>query len=329
MFLRKLLDHPRGIIVCCNILDGLIDGIYDSDFVKKVFDSWEALCQHEKITDVDQKIARLRYLAFDVGMIPPTFRPGVPRPAFAFTVQKKPSLSSNNKRLAHIIKAHYLGSKISGDDLRRFNNTHSVTFPKDAADWTPDIVDRLQALPDSERVFKMRPTTKIHPLYLWYTRAEDLRTQLNKTSMQANMARDVLGLVHYKTATPVAALYFSHDEPAIAANYKPTFVEANISRRFKARAVSAACKKRSAWGHAANLGKLASNKLVDGSPERIANPVPHRSKFSFEILGLTSGAMGEPEDRTDGEYAVLLVDRQRSGRQRTKAEVESELRSHL
>ena len=98
MFLNRLLGHERGIVVCCNILDGLDEGLYRENFVRELFDWWQAFCTHADIKDPILIIHALRDLAFDplLGNLPPEFRADISRPQFSFMPKRKIGTSPRN-----------------------------------------------------------------------------------------------------------------------------------------------------------------------------------------------------------------------------------------
>lgn len=333
MLLGRLLSHDRGVIVCCNILDGLEAGMYDQYLVREIFDWWQALSVHTATIDPEKTIYLLRDLAFESVLknIPPDFRFGIPRPRFSFWIKRRIGNVKVNKSLATVIPAHYLRQKISNDDLRRFENVHGVTFPVVRAEWTSDIIERVQRVSAAKRTFTLRSTEYLHPICLWYTREEDLRSKIDRSAGRPNAARDALGLVHYEEATPLAVLYFSHDELTADADDRPTFTEAADNRRFKARGDSFLSKKRPSWGQTVDLKKIGSGQtILDGCPERIARPVPHGFQLGFDILGVTSGIRGAATGLdSDSAFAEILVTQSSKVSRRTKTEVESRLRSIL
>jgi hypothetical protein len=331
MLISRLLSHDLGVIVCCNIVDGLQLGLFDNRLVRTTFDWWESLCVHSNITDPKKTIYALRDLAFDTGNLPGDFRAGVPRPDLSFIAKRKAGSSAKNKQAATVMPAERLSEKMTGADLLRLENSYGVRFPKSRREWTPAIIDRVQALPDAQRVFTIPSIIDLHPICLWYTRETDLRSCLNSASVRSNAARDMLGLVHYKEGTPVAVLYFSRDDLKGGLDDRPTFTEAADNRRFKSSADSPAYKKRRSWGQAADLQKVADGEaVIDGCPERICKPNHHSFQIGFDVLGTTLGVRGAsigPD--SDTAFARLLVDRSSNGAAPPIAEIEVRLRSAI
>jgi len=333
MFVQRLLSHDRGIIVCCNILQGLDAGLYDTTFVKMVFDWWEALCNYLGITDGDKTIYLLRDLGFDpvLKKIPPAFRPGRSRPSLSFMARRTLSKSSRNELICTIIPAERLREKISDADLLRLENTHYVRFPSARHEWTTDVIQRLQRLTEAERTFQVRDGESLHPICLWYTKAKDLLLKLRGLATASNAARDVLGLIHYDSATPLVALYFSHSHLLSSEDDRPTFIEAADNRRFQSQGYAPASIRQKGWGRTADLARIAQGKsIIDGCPERISKPTPHSFQLKFEILGLTSGLRGNiAGSDTDTDFARFLMKRQGRFGWDTRDKIENYLRSVL
>jgi hypothetical protein len=245
-------------------------------------------------------------------------------------VRQRVGSSGKNKLLATVLPANYLRSKMRTSDLLRLENVHGLRLPINPGEWTADIVERLQRLPASDRVFRTPATEPIHRVCLWYTREEELRSVLDTSADQSNRARDVLGLVHYRDATPVAAIYFSSELLRSGPRARPTFVEAGDHRRFKAHGESSESKRQPSWGRTADLKKFAVGETnIDGCPERIARPAPDIHQLRFEILGVTRGIRGIHAKDADATFANVLVSRRTRTGRRTRGQIESRLRSVL
>ena len=221
---------------------------------------------------------------------------------------------------------------MSYGDLKRFEDVHSVRFPVNRTEWTWDVIERVQSLPAASRVFTVRSSERLHPICLWYTREDNLRSKVTATpNHQPDAARDALGLVHYEEATPVAVLYFRKRELTGGPDDRPTFTEAADNRRFKTLRVTYSSKSTPSWGRTTDPQKFAISQIVvDGCPERIAQHLPHRFELNFDVLGLTVNARGrDAASDSDYQYAQKLVACSAKRCTRTITEVEHRLRKIL
>jgi hypothetical protein len=328
MLIARLVTHDLGVIVCCNILDGLQLGLYDRQLVQTTFKWWESWCKYSGITSPEKTVYALRDLVFDTGNIPDSFWAGVLRPDLAFIAKRRAGGGAKNKVAATIMPAERLADKMTDMDLVRLENSFGVKLPKSRREWTATIIDRVQKLPDAERVFTIPTITQLHPICLWYTREADFLSRPGVAASSSNAARDSLGLVHYEAGTPVAVLYFFRDELEGGLDDRPTFTEAADNRRFKSRPDKSASRKLSSWGHAADLDRVANGrKVIDGCAERICKPQLHSFQIRFDVLGSTSGIRGNLRGTdSDDLFASLLVDRSSGGKKTTLAEIEARLR---
>jgi hypothetical protein len=311
-FLDRFLADDRGIIVACNILDGLNGGMYNADFIRLIFDWWIGLCNHQNIASSHMIIAALNSLVYEKS--PRGFRHADPKPEFKFSCRRKTRLVNDDNEFTTVVSSYIFSLIISNADSRRFYSK-GVEFP--STNNQPMKDDALRALMDLHEVdcvFRLKVDSAIGgEKMVWFSIKELVESAVSSAANTANEARDVLGLANRKPDDVIIALHL----PAMVLRHvdcaRPTFADATTNERFKTMADTASNKKRSSWGHTANLGHLASNRSsLDGFPERIAAPIAQASTtgapvFTFTPLGKITTLRGHTAYDSDMGYARRLA----------------------
>jgi hypothetical protein len=324
-FLRrftKILDclqaDPRGIIVICNVLDGLRSGLYNASFIKKVLTKWST---YHKARARYERLGSRAWNFDELWKSIEAYHSSLPSPAWwtgssSADLEMKCITSSPGFRLRRygcsrsteqIFEAL---SDVSNNNLRGrliFASSTSRYFDDS------DVVEEIRALPDGDREFNLKSTAYI-PKYgrvLWFTR-EPALTALCRKADPANSVRDLLGLVHYGDGFAATAVFFGGDELALVRSARPTFGDAATHRRFMMRPRLAKNRRRRGWGMTADLSRIApASPEYDGLTERVAasfSGSTHAGRaFTLLPLGKTSGNRGRNANDNDDVFAQLLL----------------------
>lgn len=313
-FLDMLLSDPRGQVIVCNILDGISENLYDEKFIKELFDWWQALYLKQKSRSLSAMLATLNTLVFE--NLPKGFRSGIKRPNFRIFCRRQiQHINTDESEFTTVVPVFILKVISSKEDLDRLLS-QGIEFPLDERQqWKVDAINALMGLPEAHRKVRIdRGATIGRPPYvLWYTIKHDFEDILSTSGEHADKARDALGLVHHQSGKFLTALYFSGKALNHVSSGRPTFADAGTHFRFKTRADSEDNRKRSEWGHAADLEHFANGApVIDGLPERISEPIGEKalakaSEIGFTPLGETKKSRGKTIEDDDARFALRLL----------------------
>lgn len=320
-FLDCLLGCPRGQIVLCNILDGLDEGLFSQDFVREVFHWWHRyfLFRFPAAADCgedEELLATLDLLLF--APPPPAYPGSATRPDFRLAcnwAEKKPE----DEGYAHVTDVHGFIYHLMSSEGRERNLDDILVDPeptgKEVEGFNLKGPRKVQL--KGRNVDGSAMTLGRRGKVLWHTAASGL-VQKGKVTSSADDVRDRLGLIHYAKGTALMAIRIPADVLATGKTGRPTFADAGSHARFKAGADSATHRDEKAWGHAADLKLVATGgKVVDGWPERVAEPIPTArfrrrevETLPLQTLADTRGLTDSPPNRDDHQaFAERLLAR--------------------
>jgi len=309
-FVEDLLHNPLGRIALCNLVLGYQEGLFDQIFAKQLFDWWVDLCTFTHSSTASAKLGALGHLTG--GRIPPTFRPGVPRPVFRFAAKKaRASWPGGDYDLVSVAHAIVLRDKMSRPDLRRLLSNGYRLPPVGTTQWSDADTNRFSSLESDQRWFRLAAGRRIGNDILWFTSWQELDKTIGSAGNMASNARDRLGLVHYLDRDTLVALFFSSAVVRHVAGGRPTFADAGVHRRFQARAKSRRLRSRSAWGRTADLALLKPGcNAADGVQERVSNSLDDSAiksaKVPFSFLASVVGMRGDTSTDSDLVFSTYL-----------------------
>ena len=261
----NLMKYDRGKIIVCNVLLGLQRKLYDKEFVRSLFDWWAAMAEYSanlqskvSISDLpsNKLIGSLDLLLFEP--LPNDFRSGQSRPDFSL-VRKSVSKIDFDYYLTVIPHDIFWDYLVNKSDHRKFAAKYPGAIQNDIAKMSKTYKIGLQ---QSQTIGNPKKP-------LWLT----LWAEVMPTHPDADSVRDLLGIAHLGQGTKLIALKLPRNElgAAAAGNMaRPSFTDAGGHSRFKSCTLTTAKRKRSAWGHTANLKTLVDHgKIIDGAVERV------------------------------------------------------------
>lgn len=320
-FLDRLLFHPRGRIILCNIIDGLDDGVFDEDIVRQLFDWWSTVFLHlvkrdyagrlPKVREEKELIGSLHLVLFDKQA--PGFRPNDNKPDFLLICMRKPRNTTIRTEFVNITQASgFIYRLLHGNERRELAATGGLAI----TDY-PTGKEVLAFVSSGSHVVRLKPDSAVGRLgrVLWFTPFDQIDSDLAKGGV-ANAVRDRLGLFHYNNEDEaLVALHLPSNVIEQIRNGRPTAADAGSHARFKSRADTAAMRRRRAWGYTVDLERLAGGKRnIDGLPERVCQPIPsgHLGKIRVTPLRPVTEIRGSTLEDNHEAFAKRLT-RQHGG----------------
>lgn len=194
---------------------------------------------------------------------------------------------------------------------------------------TEKLVARLGRVPADERHFAIAGDEAHGRPYVWFTAKEDLdaalRARTNYTQTAANVARDLLGLVHHGPtswetggANHLFALHIPAAVVIAATHMRPAAPQAFDNRRFVLRFDDVSPRATDEWGRTVDLEYFAtrSGGKPIGGRERVllrlqAAIMPVGTRIAFDYLGEVAATRGQVAGRDDDKAFLRLVGRGR------------------
>ncbi|MCI0623351.1 MAG: hypothetical protein L0387_17115 [Acidobacteria bacterium] len=277
-FVDRVLAYPQGQIVLCNVLDGLDQGLYDGHFVRQVLDWWRALFL-ERVKTVHKGRISPRWeqeelmtsLDFCVSSNAPDFRPGMLKPDFLSACVRKANMNVKSNEFVNVTSASsFIRHLLDERARRKLVGTGRVGVTSAARG---KAVANFMSRGKHTVLLRVGATVGRPGRVLWLTPVKNIEADL--VNGAADRVRDRLGLINYNDlGVALLALRLPGTVIASTVNGRPTFADAGSNARFKTRADTTANRRRSAWGHTADLDKFArSMRVIDGLPERISRPL--------------------------------------------------------
>ena len=302
---ERLLETVGGQIVVCNILAGVQNGLVDVAWTTEV------LASMGKIGSDADHADPTRFLGLLDGLRtrPPTASPsGLPDIKLGCTAAPVPF----KVEVTNVLPAWLLGRLMSRDDKRRFVR-ENLALPRSRTDvLSPRMMEKWQNEPAAVRTVRANPAAELgrRDDVVWFTRRSAFKKALAAipTSLRAQRARDLLGLVHHHEGAMLAAMHFQPPTLSACPSARPTFADAGTHTRFKAWPDDEPARRDRSWGRTVDLSALNAHAAsVDGCPERIArstrgDALTNGATFEFELLG----AVQATTDQGDDEFASRL-----------------------
>ncbi|BAO43041.1 hypothetical protein [Thiolapillus brandeum] len=281
-----LLSGPKGVIVACNLLHSLDDGLVDKATVQELLDWWFALYDFlyaPGLTDVEKLLDALDKTVFE--RKPPGFRKGQSKPNFRLRCKLKARTPNNNVTNIStmlIFREHI----IHEEDYKKLIGCHIPSLPMDVNE--PGIqhaIHQLKACTVGKLRCRLRPNSTLGRSggLLWFT--EERSLQIGKDS--ANEVRDQLGLVDRKKGELLVMSVISPHHVKRAGGLRPSFMDATLHTRFRVHSDTKKNNGRKTWGHTVNLEKFADNRShIDGVCERVCRPLAASNVGTVDFLFL-------------------------------------------
>lgn len=165
--------------------------------------------------------------------------------------------------------------------------------------YSQQMLDTIQKQSGQAKYIKKGSLIKGKEPLAWVTHTELIKDK------NAEEARNLLGLCHYDDGIDLVCLHYPNN---IMVKYKcasPTFFDAGGHTRF--RAINDRGSVNSdGWGRTVDLLKLKNKeKLIEGLPEAVIEPVPIDEDFSWNVMGATKS---KSPNSKDSEFLKYLVD---------------------
>ena len=259
-------------------------------------------------------------------------RPTTPRP-FAKLVKTPLDVST----VSTVVTVSTLVRLISRADKATFKrkgvrfSTPSGAIGTFLSDHIADkLVQRIGRLPVSERNFAIADDESHGRPYLWFTPKTDLdaalSTRVTYSNTRADVARDLLGLIHHgplnwETGGPnhLFALHIPADVIVAGSYMRPAAPQAFDNRRFILRFDDGDPQSADDWGRTLDREYFATRSTGRPIGGRVrvllrlqASIMPAGTKIGFDYLGTVSATRGKVTSRDDDTAFLGLVRRGRN-----------------
>ncbi|HIJ83299.1 MAG TPA: hypothetical protein HPQ00_03745 [Magnetococcales bacterium] len=318
-FTKRLTEFPGGLIIVCNILDGIDQKLLDDNYAQTLFDWWRTLVNWKGdrtpppgISDSDlpnEIMGCFNILLYHP--LPNAFRPGESRPNFFLAgIHRRLRNINNFGKFINVTDGNvFLQHVIHEDERRRLFGSVTSHFTK-----TPSHELSLFMGHGTISVVLRDSSTVGNPdRLLWIAPDRYNGTSLSDVFPRpdaANQLRDLLGLNHYTKGTGLVALHLPLDAVKAGVHARPTVADSGGHVRFKSRPDLPKHFKQRAWGFTVDLAKLSANAdILDGWPERVVEPIPcwWFGNLTITPLGFLSETRGKIKGMDDdATYAKRL-----------------------
>ena len=297
--IQTLVASTKGRIVASNIVASVQHQLISKDLASEVL-SWVGLILKEERTgDPLEAVKALEYVL--ARSYPNNNAPFRDAPDYRLQC-----CSSQNEKpvpaLSTIVRLRTLDALVHEEDKELLpplleNATESL-----GKQMLDDWQERM------EKQGKITLTVRVDPVIslgkrngvIWFTPRSDLESIFaEQTSVRAQQARDVLGLVHHGIGTPLAALHFKPVTFEDIKSARPTFIDAGGHTRFKTWPDGEDAQEDRHWGVTVDLTKLMdAAPELDGCLECVASSIDRSEngifpiECEFEYLGIVQENTG-------------------------------------
>jgi hypothetical protein len=300
-FIDKLLQKPLGVIVLCNILDGLDAGLYGENFVRDAMDSWREDFLRREGENEDKRLSG----SLDSLVTRPASASGRPAPCLRLRCQVTVAEALAATSYAHSMLADSFIRHVLHPDDQAFLVREGVlgTGP------TPRFLEH--SISQTVRIghAKCIGSPFIPDKVVFLAPFDDVSPLLANAS-KANAVRDRLGLVHRKRDDELVLLELPGKDLAVLQQGRPSFVDAGSHRRFKAVASNAVNQGKADWGFTLDLEGFANTGApTDGVRERVCEQISADRVSSIRLhpLGRVTSADRGTSPMDDNEaYAKSI-----------------------
>lgn len=318
----RLLAEAAGRVVLWNVLDCYNDGLFSRGDLQLFFYWWRAALPFIEATPSPLREADPLFATLELLLLEPE--------QWATLHSKYAGLSSlGTKPELRVLCRRRAGQRRKG---RRFATALDAEgfFTHLAADVKNQLLGtavldtvgegvRAKAtfggMPHTARVDHLKDGAHLGPPggVLWFTLAEAIQDPLDQGS--ADDLRDLLGLVHVGEDVDLMVVEFESTGLRPSVCGRPTAFDAGSHRRFKAQADKATNRRRSSWGHTADLNRIARGMAdVDGAPERVSHPVPAQALGNVVVHAVGRTSVKRGGDRRDDDRFLDLLERGRDAK---------------
>lgn len=303
-YVEQFVTSAEGTILASNVLDGVALGLHGigvaSDLLKDAFKAGGEITAlpHEEFFRRVEDVVLGR-------------EPG--KHNYLERWEKGDPLPVSQSVLSLVWPVGVLQRLPSRKDHRRFSRLTGV-MRAPGTNW----IQAIAGLPPSERYFSPATRASFGQAFVWFTTRSALDAALAKTrrggQTEADICRDVLGLIHHQPSKVLVALHLPASVIARRSSARPSFIEANSHGRFSARHRDPAVLADDPFGRTIDLASLADGAgLQNGLPERVTlalkpDDFGPDERIGFDILGPVSLARGQSRVDDIAAFAKLLRD---------------------
>ena len=310
-----MLQCVAGQIVACNVVAGVDNGLINRHLARDAFEWLARLATFEPRYRSPGTLVKA-LLMLRGGDYPAGMPVSTPPPEFRLRGEAGIGVRDLSESVSCIVRARRLYRLISSPDRLRLFGEGLVSPSSGEGFLSRESIERWRGKPAAARRVRFDPNSTLgRPRsVVWFTRRRNLSAALGRRDRRdrAQRARDLLGLVHHRRGTVLAALHFPAGILAASHSARPTFADAADHPRFRAWPEGRRARSDPYWGRTADLRALDhGERIADGCPERVTRELsgrdlPEEGWFEFDLLGVVGAARGA-NPAADRAYAARLL----------------------
>ena len=285
-----LLAKPVGIIVACNILASLDEGLLSCTKVEEFLTKCLEAFKEDKVPTTEELIVQFE----DVARGERPFS-GSGGSMFVLACTKRTTSIKDDREFSTITEVGTFKEHLVLDSALADGHASFLSNPDPTDPALKDAIDKLNGRTDFYRPGARLGGNPARPLF-WIVPTDRLSEERTKTRAEdlGDAFRDLLGLIHYEDKVPLVEICIPGDRMRSHKHARPTFADAGTNVRFRPYK-DAKHPKRSGWGCTVHLLRFVNgDKIIDGVPERVVEPIAFNSHLGvrFEFVGFTKTVRG-------------------------------------
>jgi hypothetical protein len=316
-------------LIACNAADGHGCGVSGAPEMMQATDKARAECNPADSSSEFMGHLAKHCLGDKASHTAPS-RPATP----SLAVLKNNRLAE--EQLSTVVPLPRLFDLIHRDDKHDLETYHGINFTATSSRDEEALLDRFAeenenrfvSMKEKDRQFRLATDERHGKPYVWFTARSDLEAHLSNPGHRkpADVARDVLGLVHHKknmynSRIPLhlVALHFPMEVAMRAGHMRPSAIEAFDNKRFVQTFPAVEPAPPDSWGRTIDLHTFCTRTGVspDGCREKVlfrleAGLFKPSERLTFDYLGRIHFARGTIKNVDDDSTFLDLVRRGRN-----------------
>ncbi|MBF0564620.1 MAG: hypothetical protein HQK89_05200 [Nitrospirae bacterium] len=306
--IKLLLKEPIGMILACNILKSLDEGLIDKNRLKEFMQNVLVAFTEERAKVTEELIVQFEKVA--IGVLP---KEENRRKTFLFACDEPLDSMNDSDEFSTITKVDTLIKHLVKDtEVNEGHEANSINSDPSNVQPLKDFIDKLNKKLEegTEDIYKpgARLGNNDHRPFFWIAPTKNIDEACRQKSFYklGDEIRDLLGLIHYETLVPLVEIRIPGSKLPSCQHHRPTFADAGSHRRFKQHPEHASGNP--GWGCTVHLRLFAAGDAsIDGAPERVAERAFIKTlEVKLRFCGLTMIKRGDSENDDDMAFVKRI-----------------------